>query len=677
MKTKMKIKNVGLVLAMLFLMMFSVAGYSQACPGNHVTVIVQNITNPAPTATTVEWDIYVRNDGTTSMKLSSLAGALIHNFGASTTGTYTVVQQPSANGLTTLNTVTATHASASSQLRFTQSPASEANSVDLPAGGPFVKFVRLRFVKTGTPFPANFAASFTFVEYSATGFTTVAPLVYCEGNTTSTNLANGNFPTNNGFLTVGGPYNFVLNPGGVCATAGTQTAASAPTCTGQSNGSTTITLTPTPDVLSGTYSLDSGAAVPVTLTAGGAFTISGLTEGAHTVVFTGTGCPSPVTVTGVSVPTGAPLTTNGSVTTSACESYTWPAPGSGLTYTSSQSGLTFVSGCNTATLNLTINNSTSGTTTATACDTYVWAAPLGNGQTYTASNNTATFVSTNAAGCPHTQTLNLTINNSTSGTTTATACDSYVWMGPLGNGQTYTASNNTATFVSTNAAGCPHTETLNLTINNSTSGTTTATACDSYVWMGPLGNGQTYTASNNTATFVSTNAAGCPHTETLNLTINNSTSGTTTATACDSYVWMGPLGNGQTYTASNNTATNVTLNAAGCNHTQTLNLTINNSTSGTTTATACDSYVWAGPLGNGQTYTSSNNTATFVSTNAAGCNHTQTLNLTINNSTSHTTNATACNTYTWSAPLGNGTTYTSSVSGVTNSSTNAAGCPHV
>src|SRR6478672_4983432 len=256
MKTMMKIKNVGLALAVLFLMLFSVTGYSQACPGNNVTVTVQNIT-PSTTAptTTLEWEIWVQNTGTTNLKLSSLAGALIHNFGASTTGTYTVVTQPSAADFPTFNTVTATHTSASSQLRFTNAPASEANSVTLPIGGPAKKFVRLRFVKTGTPFPANFAATFTFVEYVATGFTAVAPLVYCEGNTTSTNLANGNFPTNNGLLVVGGPYNFIMNPvaGGTCADAGTQTASTTPTCAGGSNGTSTITMTPTPSVLTATY----------------------------------------------------------------------------------------------------------------------------------------------------------------------------------------------------------------------------------------------------------------------------------------------------------------------------------------------------------------------------------------------------------------------------------------
>ena len=198
--------------------------------------------------------------------------------------------------------------------------------------------------------------------------------------------------------------------------------------------------------------------------------------------------------------------------------------------------------------------------------------PLGNGQTYTTSG-THTNVTTNAAGCPHTETLDLTINYSTSHTTTATACDSYTWAGPLGNGQTYTTS-GTHTNVTTNAAGCPHTETLDLTINYSTSHTTTATACDSYTWAGPLGNGQTYITS-GTHTNVTTNAAGCPHTETLDLTINKSTSHTTTIKQCaGSYTWAGPLGNGQTYTTSG-THTNVTTNAAGCPHTETLDLTIN------------------------------------------------------------------------------------------------------
>ena len=125
----------------------------------------------------------------------------------------------------------------------------------------------------------------------------------------------------------------------------------------------------------------------------------------------------------------------------------------------------------------------------------------------TLSNASCTSIASDLTG---TRTIN--VNAITSGTTTQTQCDgSYLWSGPLGNGQTYTASNSTVTFVS----GC-HTQTLNLTINQSTASSQSVTACDSYTWTV---NGTTYTAS-GTYISTSTNAAGCPDTKTLVLTIN-------------------------------------------------------------------------------------------------------------------------------------------------------------
>ena len=115
----------------------------------------------------------------------------------------------------------------------------------------------------------------------------------------------------------------------------------------------------------------------------------------------------------------------------------------------------------------------------------------------------------NNNGCDSTATLNLTINNSTTGTDVQTACDTYTWI----DGVTYTSSNNTATHTLTNAAGCDSVVTLDLTINNSTTSTTAITACDSYDW-----NGTTYTSSGS-YDYVTTNAAGCDSTATLNLTI--------------------------------------------------------------------------------------------------------------------------------------------------------------
>ena len=99
-----------------------------------------------------------------------------------------------------------------------------------------------------------------------------------------------------------------------------------------------------------------------------------------------------------------PLTTTGSITTSICagSSYTWPA--NNVTYTTAQSGTTYVTACNTATLNLTITPlTTTGSVTTSICagDSYTWPA---NGVTYTTAQSGTTYVS----GC-NTATLNLTI----------------------------------------------------------------------------------------------------------------------------------------------------------------------------------------------------------------------------------------------------------------------------
>ena len=92
----------------------------------------------------------------------------------------------------------------------------------------------------------------------------------------------------------------------------------------------------------------------------------------------------------------------------------------------------------------------------------------------------------NTSGCDSTYTLNLTINNSTSSSTNITACDSYTWSV---DGNVYTSS-GVYTNTSTNSFGCTHIDSLVLTINNSSVGSSSETAVGSYDW-----NGVTYTTS--------------------------------------------------------------------------------------------------------------------------------------------------------------------------------------
>jgi hypothetical protein len=104
------------------------------------------------------------------------------------------------------------------------------------------------------------------------------------------------------------------------------------------------------------------------------------------------------------------------------------------------------------------------------------------------------------------------------------ACDSYTWT----DGVTYTSSNATAMQI--------------LTIGNSNSGTDVIIGCDSLTWI----DGLTYTANNNSATFTVTNASGCDSLVALDLTLLNSSVGTDTQIACDSYTSI----SGNTWTTS-------------------------------------------------------------------------------------------------------------------------------
>jgi len=324
---------------------------------------------------------------------------------------------------------------------------------------------------------------------------------------------------------------------------------------------------------------------------------------------------------------------------SSCDSITWI---DGVTYTASNNSATFTlqtaNGCDSVvTLNLTINQTLSGTDVISSCDSITWI----DGITYSTSNNTANYTLTNAAGCDSVVTLNLTINQNLSGTDVISSCDSITWI----DGITYTASNSSATFTLQTANGCDSIVTLNLTINQGSTGTDVISACDSITWI----DGITYTASNNSATFTLLSANGCDSVVTLNLTINQNLSGTDVISACDSITWI----NGITYTASNNSATFTIQTANGCDSIVTLNLTINQGSTGTDVISACDSITWI----DGITYSTSNNIANYTFSNAAGCDSIVTLNLTISSGFLSEETLSACDSLLWSV---NGNTYTQS-----------------
>lgn len=287
-----------------------------------------------------------------------------------------------------------------------------------------------------------------------------------------------------------------------------------------------------------------------------------------------------------------------------CDSVTW----NGRTLYTTGRYVANLPNDSVSTLLLTVNYTTYATANVTACDSYTWDV---NGKTYTTSG-THMGVIKNHKNCDSIVTLNLTINYQNTGIDIQNHCDSYTWI----DGNTYTESTNTPTFVLTNQYGCDSVVTLNLTIRKMTTGIDVQNHCDSYTWI----DGITYTESTNEPTFTLTNSVGCDSVVTLNLTIRKKTYGIDVQDHCDSYTWM----NDVTYTESTNEPVFTITNEAGCDSIVTLDLTIRKSTSSPSQSyEAINTYTW-----NGVTYTTSG-VYTATLTNAVGCDSTATLDLTV------------------------------------------------
>ncbi len=140
---------------------------------------------------------------------------------------------------------------------------------------------------------------------------------------------------------------------------------------------------------------------------------------------------------------------SGQSSSRSTEALATTAPGYGTDFTACWGGgITATSGSqgNFSVVKLIADNTFSRTDNISSCGPYTWL----NGISYTSNNNTATFLKLNPSGCDSLLTLNLNVNNVSTGIDTQVQCAPYTWI----DGNVYTADNNAATWALQNSLGC-------------------------------------------------------------------------------------------------------------------------------------------------------------------------------------------------------------------------------
>ena len=329
------------------------------------------------------------------------------------------------------------------------------------------------------------------------------------------------------------------------------------------------------------------------------------------------------------------------------------------TSTNAISGTLGTSGTNRLDNFVVIGNNcetTTSTSSATACDSYVW-----NGNTYTTSG-TYSYTTINSVGCDSIAVLNLTINTSSTPTSLqATACTSY----DLPWSETATTSGNYV-HTYTNASGCDSVVTINVTINETTYSSTSVAACNNslpYTW-----NGQNYSSA-GTYTWTGTNASGCDSIATLVLSISYGIDWANTQ-----WPASGTICKEGTYTVYSQAYEAGVTNGSGAGTGITAELGYSNSNTNPNTWTNWQAATFNTQVGNNDEYQSTlsglapgtyyyafrytyNGCTEYTGFNGGFWNGTSNVNgvLTVNDGTYNASSVTVCNSYTW-----NGTTYTAS-----------------
>lgn len=163
------------------------------------------------------------------------------------------------------------------------------------------------------------------------------------------------------------------------------------------------------------------------------------------------------------------------------------------------------------------------TDTQVACDSYTWI----DGNTYTSSNNTATWVGQTVSGADSIVTLNLIVNQPSYTTIVETSCDEFTFNNNV------ITSTGTYSYTYQNVNGCDSTVTLDITINYSptvNAGPDTTICEGSEVILNATGNADFYSWDNantypylgfTTYTVTGENFSGCTSEDSFTVLVNN------------------------------------------------------------------------------------------------------------------------------------------------------------
>ena len=269
--------------------------------------------------------------------------------------------------------------------------------------------------------------------------------------------------------------------------------------------------------------------------------------------------------------------------------------------------LTNAAGCDSVvTLTLNVKEASVGSNSKTVCRGEL--PLLWEDSTWTDAG-IKTKILTNAVGCDSVVTLTLTVNEPTTGDTTAYVCagTDFYWHGAV--------ALDGAQITLTNAVGCDSVVTLHLITRPVYHQDVNLTVCDKqipYTWNGIV------CPQAGDYVFNSVTAAGCDSVVTLHLAVDSFSASDTAAAICRAdlpYTWHGK----QLYDAG--TLKDTLVNSVLCDSIITLTLTVNEPTTGDTTAYVCagTDFYWHGAV--------ALDGAQLTLTNAAGCDSVVTLHI--------------------------------------------------